>query len=133
METIQGLAARYGRTWCYPTQETLRELVRRFTGRTMSRRTLCRHLRALVEQGYLHRIRRHYRDPRRGFVMRSTVYEPALRWRARAGRLARAVARAAKSALESGRWCLVTNQAQHLIESLNSIITAPARTARAGP
>ena len=97
-ETLAGLAAHHWRTWCYPSQEKLRELLQRFTGRRMSRRTLNRHLAGLERDGHIRRIRRHVRDKRLGLILRSTVYVIAGRYLARVQRLVAAAARWAKLA-----------------------------------
>lgn len=91
LETLAGLAGHHGRTWCYPSQEKLLELLKRFTGRTMSRRHLCRHLKALERDGYLRRIRRHKRARNGSLWLRSTCYVLGGRWLCRAARLVKAV------------------------------------------
>ena len=93
METLAGLAGKYERTWCYPSQEKILELLRKFTGRALSRRHLNRHLRALERDGLIRRVRRHIRDKTRGLLLRSTVYVLAGRWLARVRQLVVAAAR----------------------------------------
>ena len=77
---LMQLAGHYRKHYCHPTQAKLIELARRFTGLTLSRRSLNRHLNALQDQGYLHRTRRHQHDKVRGFVMRSTLYRIGARY-----------------------------------------------------
>lgn len=69
-----GLATRHDKLWCYPSQDKITELVGRFHGRAMSRRTACRHLGALERDGWLKRVRRHRYDAARGYTFRSTLY-----------------------------------------------------------
>src|SRR6266581_197249 len=53
------LCNRYDKLYCYPSNQTVRELVFRFTGRSMSARTFWRHVGALVRDGWIHRLCRH--------------------------------------------------------------------------
>jgi len=113
LDVLWQLAAHHGRVWCYPSQTTITVLLRRFHARRMSRRTLNRHLRALVAQGYIERIRRHVRQRSGELLLRSTVY--TLLPRAR-----RIIARAARGALQlakaGAKWLInhaVTEVAQH--------------------
>jgi hypothetical protein len=69
-----GLAAHHGKLWCYPSQDKLCSLLQRFHGRTMSRRSVNRHLGGLVRDGWLQRLRRHKRGPGGGMEMHSTLY-----------------------------------------------------------
>lgn len=69
-----GLAAHHGKLWCYPSQDKLCQLLARFHGRRMSRRSVNRHLGALVRDGWLQRLRRHKRGEDGGFEMHSTLY-----------------------------------------------------------
>jgi hypothetical protein len=91
LEVLCGLAGKFGKTYSFPSQEKLLELVKRFTGREMSRRTLNRHLRALEEGHWLRRRRRHVYDKKRGFVFRSTLYAPMWRYCQRLQRNAKAI------------------------------------------
>lgn len=95
-EVLAGLAAHNFKTWCYPSQEKLCELLKRFTGRDMARRTLNRHLNALERDGMLRRVRRHHHDKQRGMVLRSTLYIIAGRFMSRIHRIVRAAERFAK-------------------------------------
>jgi hypothetical protein len=86
-EVLAGLAAYHGRTWCYPSQPKVLELLQRFTGRRMSRRTLTRHVNGLVRDGHLVRVRRRKFDRVRGVIRASNLYHLAGRYLARLRRL----------------------------------------------
>ena len=101
METLAGLAGKFERTWCYPSQEKILQLLKRFTGRRLSRRHLNRHLHALVRDGLLRRIRRHVRERSGALRLRSTVYVIAGRWLARVRQLVNAAVRWASSPAKS--------------------------------
>jgi DNA-binding HxlR family transcriptional regulator len=100
-EVLAGLAAHTYKAWCFPTQDKICELLKRFTGRTMSRRTLNRHLAALERDGQLRRQPRHYRDKHKGMVLRSTLYVIAGRFMARIGRIVTASKRWAEARKKS--------------------------------
>lgn len=69
------LASHYNKTWCYPSQQTLLDRLRKYHGQEISRRTLNRHLALLVAGGWLRRIIRHQRDKITGdWTFRSTLY-----------------------------------------------------------
>lgn len=72
--TLTGLAAHFGKGYCFPSQAKILALLRERAHRTMSRRTLNRHLHALEARGLIVRKRRHTHDRRRGFLLRSTLY-----------------------------------------------------------
>ena len=74
LATIAGLAGRYATVWVKPSQRKILELMARRYRRTMTRRTLCRHLGAFELQGYFRRIRRHRRGPTGSLELHSTVY-----------------------------------------------------------
>jgi hypothetical protein len=80
---LSRLATRYGKTWVHPYQQTLLEMVWRFTGRGMSKRTLSRHVGALVRDGWLlHRLR-HRRADDGTLQCRASLYaltRRTLRW-----------------------------------------------------
>ncbi len=71
---LAGLAGRYGKLWCYPSQQTILSILSRHYSFQMSRRTLNRHLGALESQGWIRRIRRHRRGPRGSLELHSTLY-----------------------------------------------------------
>lgn len=91
-EVLLGLMGWAKKTYVYPSQLKLLELLHNFTGRTMSRRTLCRHLKALCRDGHLRRQRRLGERPADVLRIRTTLYFPGGRWLARAQRLSRAFA-----------------------------------------
>lgn len=127
---ITGLAAHYGKSHCQPTQATLLRLVEKFTGRTMSRRTLNRHLRTLENEQYIRRIRRHRRDPKRGFVMRSTCYVPMWRTCRRLARDAATISQILTNQLSVATDSIrVTKMAQYLNRFFKSVITASQKKA----
>lgn len=80
--TLHGLNQKTGRNYCFPSQNKLLELLNRFTGQQMSRRTLNRHLRKLEDSGWLKRKRR-IRQNRGVLEFNSTLYtltRRAYRW-----------------------------------------------------
>lgn len=92
-EVLAGLAAHHRKTWCYPTQEKILQLLKQFTGRVMARRSLNRHLAALERDGQIRRIRRHHATKQHGWTMRSTLYVIGGRFLARMRRINQAVTR----------------------------------------
>ena len=74
LSILLGLAGKYGKNHCWPSQQKILDLMRHNLGRYMSRRTLCRHLRAFARDGHIARIPRHKNDGRGRMVMRSTLY-----------------------------------------------------------
>ena len=86
LSILIGLAGHYGRQYCFPSQAKILELVKGQLGRRMSRRTLCRHLKAFTRDGHIARIRRHKNDGRGRMAMHSTMYiirRRAMIWLAR--------------------------------------------------
>lgn len=112
LTVLSAIAGGTGRNYCYPSQEKICQLLSRY-GRTMSRRTLNRHLNALVKQGWVKRIRRHQRHPVRGMTFRSSLYtltRRAFRWLAG---MSAAVGRAVKWGKSFKRNSRVPDMAQH--------------------
>lgn len=72
---LTGLASHYKKSYVYPSQKTILEKLFGLYGLRMSRRTLCRHLKAFEQAGYITRRRRIERCPKRGTMFRSTLYE----------------------------------------------------------
>jgi len=107
------LAAHHGRVWCYPSQATITLLLRRFHARRMSRRTLNRHLRALVAAGYIERIRRHVKQHSGELLLRSTVYTLLPRARREIARTARAAYQLVKTGAKWLTYLAVPVVAQH--------------------
>jgi hypothetical protein len=79
-EILIGLAGNYRKDYSFPSQEKLLALLKRRVGRSMSRRTLNRHLLALQRGGYIRRKRRSHVDPHRGRVLSSTLYTVCRRY-----------------------------------------------------
>lgn len=69
------LSQKYGKAYCYPSQEKMLELLARFYGYTISRRNLNRHLNALQASGYIRRTQRHQRARDGSLILKSTLYE----------------------------------------------------------
>lgn len=59
VDTLRGIQNKYGKNYCFPSQETILKLLRRNQQTIISRRTLNRHLRALDDMGVIQRIRRY--------------------------------------------------------------------------
>lgn len=82
LTVLSGVANKYNKGYCFPSQSKILELLRRY-GRQMSLRALNRHLAQLVRLGYIKRQRRHTYDSDRGYTFRSTYYQlkpRALKW-----------------------------------------------------
>lgn len=74
LTVLAGIADKYGKFYCYPSQDKILALLARY-GRRMSRRTLNRHLNQLERLGYIKRQCRHTHDSARGWIFRSTIYQ----------------------------------------------------------
>lgn len=74
LTVLSGIATKYDKGYCYPSQKKIRELLLR-CGRNMSLRALNRHLNQLVRLGYIERKRRHTDDAVHGRVFRSSLYK----------------------------------------------------------
>jgi hypothetical protein len=74
LETLCRLASWRCRTWCYPSLKTIGELSLMFTKRFFPERTLCKHLGALVRDGWLRRQRRHTTAKDGSLELHSTLY-----------------------------------------------------------
>lgn len=72
---LSHLCKKYERSWCYPSQDKICELLRRFHGVEISRRHLNRHINALEAQGYIKTTRRHTKDRHGALILKSTLYE----------------------------------------------------------
>jgi hypothetical protein len=89
MEVLLGLMGWARKTYVYPTRPKLCQLVKDFTGRVLSVRSLSRHTRSLERDGHLRRLRRYGKSTAGEPQGRSTLYWPRGRWLARAQRIAR--------------------------------------------
>ena len=74
LQILISLSRGKNRSWCYPSQEKLVFLLRRYHGICISRRTVNRWLSCLESSGFIRRIRRHRKgaDGRPRFM--STCY-----------------------------------------------------------
>ena len=98
---INYLCGRGSKSYAYPTQSTLIQLLSKYYGVSISRRTLCRWMAAMEDAGYIRRIRR----IRRGLGGRpeftSTLYVLPAKARQLIRRLARSTAALATWARET--------------------------------
>lgn len=72
--TLKSVGDKYDKHYCWPSQDTLLDLLKEFYGIAVSRRTLNRDLRWLEKNGFIERLRRHARDRYGRLVLRSTLY-----------------------------------------------------------
>ena len=75
LSIISGLSRHFGKNYCYPSQNKILALLGQRLGVFMSIASLNRHLRVIVESGFIKRTRRIRRDPVRGMMFLSTLYE----------------------------------------------------------
>ena len=73
--TITGVCRNHGAGYCFPTQEHIRQLVKKYHRVEMSRRTLNRVLKRLEGDGWIKRVRRHTKKPDGSLWLRSTLYK----------------------------------------------------------
>jgi transposase InsO family protein len=129
LHLILNLCTWSGKTYCWPSQAKLVALLWLRHGIRMSVRTLNRHLRALEEQLWLRRRRRHRYDAKHGFTFRSSLYIPCHRAMQRVVRGAWQAARLIKTALESRPSIRVTKMAEQLKTSLGLAVPSPKKQA----
>jgi DNA-binding MarR family transcriptional regulator len=72
--TLAGLSHHFHKSYCFPSQDKLRSLHAKHTGRDLSSRALNRHLGGLEAAGWITRQRRHRNVQGRGWEFRSTLY-----------------------------------------------------------
>lgn len=72
---FHGLSSYHQKKYCYPSQLKIMELLQSRQGLKISIATLNRYLKAVEEAGFIRRIRRIRRDPRKGTVFQSTIYQ----------------------------------------------------------
>lgn len=72
--TINGINRKYGKNYCYPSQNRLLLLMKEFYQVKRSRATLNRWLRVMEDEGFIKRVRRHTKDKIRGYIFKSTLY-----------------------------------------------------------
>jgi hypothetical protein len=74
LHALYAIAAKYGKSYCYPSQEKILELLKTHYDISISRRTLNRWLAFLEGEGYLFRTRRHSRGKDGQIHFQSTLY-----------------------------------------------------------
>jgi len=72
--TVKSIGDKHGKHYSWPAQKRLVELLKKFYEISISRRTLCRDLRWLEENGFIERVRRHFKNSSGELVLRSTLY-----------------------------------------------------------
>jgi hypothetical protein len=74
LHALYAIAAKYGKSYCYPSQKKLLELLKTHYDISISRRTLNRWLAFLEGEGYIFRTRRHTQGTDGGISFKSTLY-----------------------------------------------------------
>ena len=74
LHALYAIAAKYGKSYCYPSQEKILELLKTHYDISISRRTLNRWLAFLEGEGYIFRTRRHTQGTDGGVSFKSTLY-----------------------------------------------------------
>jgi len=77
--TLLGIARKYEKAYCYPSQRCLLKLLGKRHKVVISRRTLNRRLKDLQVEGYFDRVRRHRRGDRGHIVFNTTLYKLSCR------------------------------------------------------
>ncbi len=72
---ITGTCKTYKKGYCFPSQEHIVHLARKFHKVIMSRRTLNRILKRMEQEGIFKRIRRHSKNSAGQLILRSTLYK----------------------------------------------------------
>lgn len=75
LDTLVGIGRKNGKGYCYPSQKSILELMKRFHNMEFSRRTLNRELKFLELEGYIKRVRRHRRGSDGRMKFASTLYK----------------------------------------------------------
>jgi hypothetical protein len=117
IEVLAGLACRYNKAYSFPSQDKILELLKRHTGRLMSRRTLNRHLAALERDGWVRRLRRHRRGQSGALELHSTLYHMLRRTVAWVHKMGRAASTWLKTKAFPFPPSAVTSVAQHTTPS----------------
>lgn len=73
-QTLIHLSTKYGKKYCYPSQDKIIELLKKYHSVEISRRSLNRWLRYLEDAGYFERRRRITKGDDDRFHFRSTIY-----------------------------------------------------------
>ena len=74
LHALYAIAAKYGKSYCFPSQEKILELLKTHYDISISRRTLNRWLAFLEGEGYIFRTRRHSRGKDGQIHFQSTLY-----------------------------------------------------------
>jgi len=74
LHALYAIAAKYGKSYCFPSQEKILELLKIHYDISISRRTLNRWLAFLEGEGYIFRTRRHSRGKDGQIHFQSTLY-----------------------------------------------------------
>ena len=74
LHALYAIAAKYGKSYCFPSQEKILELLKEHYDISISRRTLNRWLAFLEGEGYIFRTRRHSRGKDGQIHFQSTLY-----------------------------------------------------------
>ena len=74
LHALYAIAAKYGKSYCYPSQDKILELLKNHYDISISRRTLNRWLAFLEGEGYIFRTRRHTRGTDGEISFKSTLY-----------------------------------------------------------
>ena len=74
LHALYAIAAKYGKSYCFPSQEKILELLEDHYDIAISRRTLNRWLAFLEGEGYIFRTRRHSRGKDGQIHFQSTLY-----------------------------------------------------------
>jgi hypothetical protein len=74
LHALYAIAAKYGKSYCYPSQEKILELLKNHYDISISRRTLNRWLAFLEGEGYIFRTRRHSQGKDGQIHFQSTLY-----------------------------------------------------------
>jgi len=72
---LVGVARTHNKAYCWISQNRQLELLAKYHSWNISRRTLNRRLKELVEEGYIVRIRRHIKNGSGGIRFNSTLYK----------------------------------------------------------
>lgn len=75
LSTLLGVARKYEKAYCFPSQGCLLRLLGKRHKVVISRRTLNRRLKDLQVEGYFDRVRRHRRGDRGNLIFNTTLYK----------------------------------------------------------
>lgn len=118
VQELSGTATHFGKTWCYPTQQTILGRLHRHHSQTLCLRTLNRHLAALEAAGWIKRICRHQPGPKANWTFRSTLYVLL-------GPVWKMVKRMAKAVAHTARWSRVTSVSNNVNTTCYKSLLAP--------